>query len=64
MGLKTGDLDLQGKIGLKLSAVGQRVSVLDSEAKPPVIVNCSLQFVEGLLGDAASLGTSSEKPSA
>ena len=39
MSLKTGDLDFQGKIGLELSDVGPRVSVLDSEAKPPVIVN-------------------------
>ena len=39
MGLKSGDFDLQGKIGLELSTVGPRVSVLDSEAKPPVIVN-------------------------
>ena len=37
MGLKTSDLDL--KIGLELNAVGPRVSVLDSEAMPPVIVN-------------------------
>ena len=39
MGLKTGNLDLQCKIGLDLRAVRPRVSVLDSEAKLPVIVN-------------------------